>query len=61
MAEISAQAVRALTDRQTDRQTDRHTDKHTTVTLFRMRRGLIPIPPIVLVSHAGVCVKGHSL
>ena len=33
MAEISTRAVRALTDT--------HTDKQTTVTLLRMRRGLI--------------------
>ena len=37
MAAIRTRAVRALTDRQTDR----HTDKQTTVTLLRMRRGLI--------------------
>ena len=37
MAEISTRVVRALTDRHTDI----HTDKQTTVTLLRMRRGLI--------------------
>ena len=37
MAEISTRAVRALTDTHTDI----HTDRQTTVTLLRMRRGLI--------------------
>ena len=66
MAEISTRAVRAVTDRQTD--------KPTTVTLLRMRRGLmiairatqanhtsnLPTPRLFLTREGGVWGRDYS-